>query len=83
MKKIIYYVNTNGYDFLMTDDGETRRVLSNEYAICPRDPDSGRYIGIEDFVKSVEDDSSWDEYTASAETLVGRGEVIFRTEIEL
>ena len=44
MTKTLYYVNTLGYDFLMTDDGETRSVLGNAYAHCPRDND-GNYIG--------------------------------------
>ena len=81
MKKTIYYAKTNGYDFLMTDDGKTRRVLSNEYAQCEKA--EGGYMNIGKFVNAVEDDSSWEEYKESAEELLEDAEVIYSTEIEL
>lgn len=74
MKKI-YYVTTNANDFLLTDDGEVRRILDNEDALCPRDGD-GNYIDVNRFIASVEDDSSWDEYTETADELIGDGKII-------
>ena len=74
MKKI-YYVRTNANDFLLTDDGETRRILDNENALCPRDED-GQYIDINGFIAAVEDDSSWDEYSETVEELTDGCEII-------
>lgn len=79
MKKTLYYINTNGGDFLMTDDGETRRVIDNEYAYCPRD-NEGKYIGMEGFLAEVEDDSSWREYTETAEEMIGDGRIVAQVE---
>lgn len=78
MKKI-YYVSTNANDFLLTDDGKTRRILDNEYALCPRDED-GEYIDIFGFLAAVEDDSSWDEYSASVDELTAGAEIIAEAE---
>lgn len=56
MKKI-YFIKTNGYDMLVSDDGETRRVLT--------DNDDEQLYKVEDYaayLQQVEDDSSWEEY---------------------
>ncbi len=67
MKKIYYVVN-NGGEFLLTDDGEFRRILSNEYAYCPRN-EEGQRINVDKFIANVEDDSSWDVYSGSVDKL--------------
>ena len=56
MKKI-YFIKTNGYGMLVSDDGETRRVLT--------DNDDEQLYKVEDYaayLQQVEDDSSWEEY---------------------
>lgn len=64
-KKILYYVETNAYDMVISDDGEIRRVLVDNNACnihaWRNDPTA--------FLKSVEDDSSWDEYAETVEQL--------------
>lgn len=79
MKTTLYYISTNAYDFLMTDDGTTRRVLANEYGECPRN-EYGEYIDLDGFMNAVEDDSSWEEYSESAEELIGDGEIVAKIE---
>lgn len=79
MAKTLYYINTNGGDFLMTDDGETRRIISNEYAHCPRDND-GNYIDIDGFLAAVEDDSSWEEYSETVEELTANCTIVAQVE---
>lgn len=56
MKKV-YFVRTNAYDMLVSDDGEIRRVLT--------DNDEEQLYKVEDYevyLQQVEDDSSWEEY---------------------
>lgn len=56
MKKL-YFVRTNAYDMLVSDDGEIRRVLT--------DNDEEQLYKVEDYeayLQQVEDDSSWEEY---------------------
>lgn len=79
MTKTLYYVNTNGGDFMLTDDGETRRVIDNEYAYCPRN-DDGEYIDMERFLAAVEDDSSWREYTETVEELTAGCTIVAQVE---
>lgn len=78
MKKI-YYVNTNANDFLLTDDGETRRILDTIDAICPKD-ENEKYIDIYGFLAAVEDDSSWDEYSETVEELTANANIIAEAE---
>ena len=73
MAKKLYYIHTNGYDCLITDDGETRRIISNEYAHCPKD-EEGHYINMDDFLKAVEDDSSWEIMDETVEEFLGNSE---------
>ena len=80
MTKTLYYVNTNGYDFLMTDDGETRRILNNEFAQCPRDI-NGNYENIDGFLAAVEDDSSWEQFEETAEELTADCKIIKQIEV--
>lgn len=65
-KKTLYYIHTNGFDYLMTDDGETRRTIE---AYAPRN-DDGEYIDINAFLDSVADDSSWDIHTETVDELL-------------
>lgn len=56
MKKL-YFVRTNAYDMLVSDDGEIRRVLT--------DNDDEQLYKVEDYeayLQQIEDDSSWEEY---------------------
>ena len=73
MKKRLYYIHTNGYDCLITDDGETRHIISNEYAHCQKDKE-GHYINMDDFLKAVEDDSSWEIMEETVEEFLGNSE---------
>ena len=79
MKTTLYYISNDAYDFLMTDDGTTRRVLANEYGECPRD-EYCEYIDLDGFMNAVEDDSSWDEYSESAEELIGDDEIVAKID---
>ena len=56
MKKL-YFVETNGYNMLISDDGEIRRVLVEN-----NDEDLSAVKDYEAYLKQVEDDSSWEEY---------------------
>lgn len=57
MKKI-YFIRTNGYDMLVSDDGETRRVLTDndDVLLCDVE-DPTTYL-----LNDVEDDSSWEVF---------------------
>ena len=64
-KKILYYVETNAYDMVISDDGEIRRVLadSSRFAVCDHRDRAA------EFLNEIEDDSSWDEYAETVEQL--------------
>lgn len=79
MKKI-YFIRTNGCDMLVSDDGETRRVLT--------DNDDEQLYKVEDYeayLQQVEDDSSWEEYEEPIEefTEVFDNEVLAVIEKEI
>ena len=76
MKKL-YFVSTNAYDMLVSDDGEIRRVLVDN-AACNLYSQRDR---AEDFLREVEDDSSWTEYEETFDDLID-AECIVRAEIE-
>lgn len=62
MKKL-YFVRTNAYDMLVSDDGEIRRVLT--------DNDEEQLYKVKDYeayLQQVEDDSSWEEYEEPIES---------------
>lgn len=71
-----------GDDFIISDDGEIRRVLDNEYAQCPRD-EYGDYIDVKGFLNTVEDDSSWHEYKETFDELTKDLEIICEIEKDI
>lgn len=68
----LYFVRTNGYDMIISDDGELRRVLT-EMDCHDVDIDAGfenpekRAMEI---LKTVEDDSSWEVEEKSIDDLI-------------
>lgn len=78
MKKL-YFVRTNGYDMLVSDNGESRRVLTdnNDVLLCDVENHA-------EYLKNVvEDDSSWEEYTETVEELTADAEILAEIEKEL
>jgi hypothetical protein len=78
MKKL-YFVRTNGYDMLVSDNGESRRVLTdnNDVLLCDVENPA-------EYLKNVvEDDSSWEEYTETVEELTADAEILAEIEKEL
>lgn len=67
MKKL-YLVFTNGFDVMVSDDGDVRRIFSN-FTVRENDngtitywlPDTGEQIfnSFDEILQTVEDDSSW------------------------
>lgn len=76
MKRKIYLVDTNGYRFLLSDNGEIRRVLTDD-----KDPDMYD-VPIDQYMAAIEDDSSWEEYEESAEELLNGNEILAEIEVE-
>ena len=65
MKKQLYYVRTNAYDEVVSIDEENYcRVLSQmeEFPNLVNLDDSERKEKALEFLKKIEDDSSWEEY---------------------
>ncbi len=78
MKKL-YFVKTNGYDMIISDDGELRRVLVDNMA-CNLSVHEDR---AEEYLREeVEDDSSWGEYEETVEELTADEETRILAEIE-
>ena len=76
MKVKLYYVETNGYCFVMSDNGESRRVLTDD-----KEPMmTAEWLSPAEFLNRVADDSSWEAYEETAEELIGDGEVIAEIE---
>ena len=77
MKKM-YYVRTNAYDCIITDDGECRRV----YDTLPAEFTAGFENAAEDAARIIEDmadwydDSFWDLYEESIEALTEGAEIL-------
>ena len=77
MKKL-YYISTNAYDMVVSDDGEIRRVLadSSSFAVYEhRDQ-------VAEFLNEIEDDSSWEELEETIEELLESDEVEIVAECE-
>lgn len=75
MRKI-YLVETQDYRFLMSDDGEYRRVLTD-------DKDSNMYdMPVDEYMAAIEDDSSWEVYEETAEELLNGNEILAEIEVE-
>lgn len=78
MKKKLYFVKTNAYDMVISDDGEVRRVLFDN-------PACNLYIQREranEFLQEVEDDSSWDEFEETVDELTDEEGARILAEIE-
>lgn len=77
MKKL-YYISTNGYDMIVSDDGEVRRALadSSRFAVCDHRDRAA------EFLNEIEDDSSWEELEETIEDLLKFDEVEIVAECE-
>ena len=78
--KRLYFIRTNGYCMLVSDDGEIRRALvenNEENLSAVEDPES--------YLQQVEDDSSWEEHEEPIEefTEAFDNEVLAEIEKEL
>lgn len=69
--KHFYYVVTNGYDMVVSDDGEIRRVLIDSPQFNVREHRERAAA----FLNEIEDDSSWEEYGETVDELVGGGKI--------
>lgn len=77
MKKL-YFVRTNGYDMLVSDNGEFRRVLTDNNDVLLCDVENP-----EEYLKNVvEDDSSWEMYDETVEELTADAEILAEIEKE-
>lgn len=78
MKKKLYFVTTNAYDMLVSDDGEIRRVLiDNSWANLYMQSERAS-----EFLREVEDDSSWQEFAETVDELTNGAEIRILAEIE-
>lgn len=78
MKKKLYFVTTNAYDMLISDDGEIRRVLIDN-SWCNLHMQSAR---ASEFLQEVEDDSTWQEFAETVDELTNGAEIRILAEIE-
>lgn len=78
MKKKLYFVTTNAYDMLISDDGEIRRVLiDNSWANLHMQSERAN-----EFLREVEDDSTWHEFAETVDELTNGAETRILAEIE-
>ena len=75
MRKL-YLVATQDYRFLMSDDGEFRRILTDDKDPSMYDIEPITYLA------AVEDDSSWEVYTETTEELLTDAEIVASIEVE-
>lgn len=77
MKKL-YFITTNAYDAVISDDGAVRRVLVDNPAcdLCAQRERAGA------FLREVEDDSSWQEFEETVDELTDSAEVRIIAETE-
>lgn len=76
MKKL-YYVRTNAYDMIVSDDGEVRRVFTG--CVAPN-----FYAGFgessqgkaREILEAVEDDSGWETFEETVEELTAESEIL-------
>lgn len=77
MKKV-YFVRTNGYDMLVSDDGEIRRVLT--------DNNDEHLYKVKDhvaYLQQIEDDSSWEEFENSISDFIDGNEVLAAADLDI
>lgn len=78
MKKKLYFITTNAYDMLISDDGEVRRVLTdNSWGNLRTQRERAS-----EFLQEVEDDSSWQEFAETVDELTNGAEIRILAEIE-
>ncbi len=78
MKKKLYFVTTNAYDMLISDDGKARRVLiDNSWANLHMQSERAN-----EFLREVEDDSTWQEFAETVDELTNGAEIRILAEIE-
>lgn len=75
MRKL-YLIATRDYRFLMSDDGELRRVLTDDKDPSMHDVEPIAYLN------AVEDDSSWEVYTETTEELLTDAEIVAEITVE-
>ena len=84
MKKV-YYVVTNGYDMVVSCDqeGACRYMTENEYfPVLPDDPSEKQRQAL-DFLRTIEDDSSWEDDCEYNQIFVDDVEVLAEIESEI
>lgn len=84
MKKV-YYVVTNGYDMVVSVDqeGECRYMTENEYFPVLSDDPSEKQRQALDFLRTIEDDSSWEDDCEYNQIFVDDVEVLAEIESEI
>lgn len=75
MRKL-YLIDTQDYRFLMSDDGEFRRILTDDKDPSMYDVEPIAYLA------AVEDDSSWEVYTETTEELLTDAEIVAEITVE-
>lgn len=78
MRRKFYFVKTNAYDMIVSDDGDIRRVLTDSNSINLY----SQRERAEDFLREIEDDSSWAEYEETVEELTNGEETEILAEYE-
>ena len=68
--KRLYFVETSGGKMVVSDDGETRRILfdGNENLFVVKDHEA--------YLKQIEDDSSWEAYEEPIDELLGEDYIV-------
>ena len=68
--KILYFVETSGGKMVLSDDGDTRRILfdGDENLFVVKDHEA--------YLKQIEDDSSWEAYEEPIDELLGEDYIV-------
>lgn len=84
MKKI-YYVRTNGYDMVVSVDncGDCRYMTENQYFPSLSEEPEVMHEQILDFLKSIEDDSSWSDDCDYDQVFVDEVDILAEIESEI
>lgn len=75
--KRLYYVKSEDFNMIISDDGELRRVMTCDQ--LPYDIEEDEAL---DELERVTDDSDWDEYTDTVTVLAACGEIVAEREWE-
>ena len=84
MKKI-YYTRTTGYNMVVSvdDQGECRYMTENQYFPKLSDDPDVMHEQIMDFLKSIEDDSSWSDDCDYDQIFVDEVDILDEIESEI